>query len=190
MVQQKKRKSGQSSSPAKKEKAAANPAVVPDSGDEEHGGGQVLEQLDIDPAAIAQAHDVGNSEFDLPFDLDGIPEEVKAKLLAAAPVLRGRDAEYDDAFFHEKVGLCDRGPMVDEVPKVYPEILDDDIKQVWRAGAHPNRYEIAQCTDKELAKLFSQHNYRVYGNRLDNAYFAMRFLKASYATFVHGKDVN
>ena len=39
-------------------------------------------------------------------------------------------------------------------------------------------------------KLFSQHNYRVYGNRPDNAYFAMRFLKASYATFVHGKDVN
>lgn len=78
------------------------------------------------------------------------------------------------------MGLCDNGPMVDDVSKAYPQILEGDIKEVWRSGSQANRYEIANCTNKEQARLFSKHNYQVYGNCP-----AMRFLKASYATFVH-----
>ena len=190
MVQQRKRKSEHSSNPSKKAPSTANPAAVTDLGKVEQEAGPAQELLDIDPVEIAQVHEVGNSEFDVPFDFTGIPKALCEMLLAAVPVLQGRDAEYDDTFFHKKVGLCNRGPTVYEVLKVYPEILDDDIKHIWWTEAHPNHYEIAKCTDKEQAQLFSQHNYRVYGNRPDNAYFAMRFLKAAFAKFGHGKDVN
>lgn len=166
------------------------PAAV-ELSDSSTGGRAASPKLpDVDSPEMATAYEVGNSEFDAPFDLKVIPEALRDRMVAAAPMLLGRDAEYDDKFFHEKVGLCDRGPTVDEVPKVYPEILEFDIKKVWRPGGQPNWYEIANCTDKDQARIFSQHNYQVYGNRPDNAYFAMRYLKAAYATFVHEKNVN
>lgn len=145
---------------------------------------------DVESVEVPPAFEVGNSEFDAAFDLEAIPLALRERMVAAAPMLLGRNAEYDNMFFHDKVGLCDRGPTVDDVSKVYPHILESNIKKVWRPGSQLNRFEIANCLDKEQAQLFSQHNYRVYGNCPDNAYFAMRFLKAAYATFVHGLDVN
>lgn len=184
---QKKRKS-QPASPQSRKFSKPAPVELSDSRSGERAASPELPN--VDSAEVAAAYEVGNSEFDAPFDLTAIPEVLRDRMVTAAPMLLGRDAEYDDKFFHEQVGLCDRGPTVDEVPKVYPEILESDIKKVWRSGGQPNRYEIANCTDKEQARIFSQHNYPVYGNRPDNAYSAMRYLKAAYATFVHEKDVN
>lgn len=56
---------------------------------------------------------MGNSEFDVAFDLEAIPLALRERMVAAAPMLLGRNAEYDNMFFHDKVGLCDRGPIVD-----------------------------------------------------------------------------
>lgn len=185
---QKKRKLQHVSSPLKKSPKVLQRVVVSSSSEEQNAEGS--EHPEVDSAEVANAFEVGNSEFDLPIDLTGIPDPLRDRMLAAAPALLGREAEYDDTFFRDKVGLCDEGPLVDDVPKQYPEVLESAIKEIWKVGSQPNRYEIANCTDKEQARLFSQHNYRVYGHRPDNAYFAMRFLKAAFATFVYGKDVN
>lgn len=141
---QKKRKSQPHSPPNRK---CSKPAPV-DVSDSSSGERAASPQLpDVDLAEVAAAYEVGNSEFDAPFELKAIPEALRNRMFKAAPMLLGRDAEYDDTFFQEQVGLCDRGPTVDEVPKVYPKIMESDIKQVWRPGVQPNRYEIANCTN-------------------------------------------
>lgn len=89
-----------------------------------------------------------------------------------------------------QVGLCNKGAMVDDVGFVYPHISDSDITKIWRVGNQANRFEIINCTDKEQARLFSKHCYEVYGHSPDNKYYSMRFLKAAFATFVHGLEVN
>lgn len=179
MVYHKKRKSGQGSPSTPK---LRNTPTVEDDEDARSGDDEV--------EGLAAAYDWASSEFDAPFDLTGIPDAVQDKLLAAAPVLRGRNAVYEHSFFRDVVGLCDRGPLVDDVGKAYPQITEASVKQVWRIGAQPNRFEVAKCADRDQAHLFLQFNYKVYGNRPDNFYFAMRFLKAAFATFVHGFDVN
>ena len=179
MVSQKRRKSGPGSPSTPKPRSTPTPE---DDGDVSCG--------DDDVTQLAAAHAWASSEFDSPFDLAGIPDALQDRLVAAAPVLRGRFAEYDHVFFRDVVGLCDQGPMVDDVCKAYPQITEAAVKQVWRVGAQPNRFEVANCTDKEQAQKFLQFNYKVYGNRPDNFYFAMRFLKAAFATFVHGFQVN
>ena len=176
---QKRHKSGHSSPSLPKLRSTP---TAEDDGDVSWGEDEVTQ--------LTAAYDWACSEFDSPFDLAGIPDAVQERLVAAAPVLRGRFAEYDHVFFRDIVGLCDQGPMVDDVSKVYPQITEAAVKQVWRVGAQPNRFEVANCTDKEQAQMFLQFNYKVYGNRPDNFYFAMRFLKAALATFVHGFQVN
>ena len=80
---------------------------------------------------------------------------------------------------------------VDDVGKAYPQITEASVKQVWRisAAAEPIRGRKLRSS-RDQANLFLQFNYTVYGNRPDNFYFAMQFLKAAFATFVHGFDVN
>lgn len=129
-------------------------------------------------------------EFDDPVDLTGIQADTAARMVAAAPMLLGRAAMYDDNFFKLHVGLCDEGPLLVDVPKVYPHITDNAIKAVWRVGSQPNRYEIVNCTSAEQIQQFRKQYYKVYGNRPDNGYFSLRFLKACYATFVNKQPVN
>ena len=129
-------------------------------------------------------------EFDQPFDLGDIQGDTREKMLLVAPMLLGQYAEYGKDFFVNVVGLCDQGPRIRDVAKVYPFIRDEEIGAVWKEGATKGRYELARCEDLELLKKFRHHFFKVYGNKPDNTYFPLRFLKACYATFVHNKPVN
>ena len=129
-------------------------------------------------------------EFDQPFDLGDIQGDIREKMIVAAPMLMGRYAGYGREFFTDVVGLCDQGPLIRNVAKVYSFIRDEEISAVWKEGATKGRYELARCEDPELLKKFRHHFFKVYGNKPDNTYFPLRFLKACYATFVHNKPVN
>lgn len=161
-----------------------------DYSEEGEGSGSHSLQGEGDLTEVELAYEIGNSEWDAPFELRGIPVGLQSSMVAVAPALAGREAEYKDEFFTNHVGLCDRGALVDDVGKVYPQVLEGDIKEIWRPGMQQNRYELVNCTSKIQARQFSKLCYEVYGHRPDNAYFAMRFLKAATATFVHGLEVN
>lgn len=64
-------------------------------------------------------------EFDEPFDLSGILPELRHRMVAAAPMLLGRDARYDPEFFMSQVGLCSEGPLLRLLPKAYPFITEE-----------------------------------------------------------------
>ena len=129
-------------------------------------------------------------EFDEPFDLAGIRSDLRECMVAAAPLLLGREARYGPEFFCTHVGLYGEGPLVKHVRKVYSFIADKEVTDVWRRGSQPNRYEFARCTDLTQRKQFQQQYYKVYGNQPDNGYYSLRFLKACYATFVYQLPVN
>lgn len=61
-------------------------------------------------------------EFDEPFDLADIRKDVREPMLAAAPMLLERDAQYGCEFFTTQVGLCAVGRLMKKVPKAYPTI--------------------------------------------------------------------
>ena len=187
MVQQKKRKSRTGSTPSRRVRSNV---VESDYSDEGEGSGTPISQPEAELAEVALAYEVGNSEWDVLFDLTGIPGPLQASMLAVAPTLAGHEAQYEDCFFSQQVGLCDKGAMVNDIGKVYPHILESDIKEIWRVGSQANRFEIMNCTDKEQAWVFSKHCYEVYGHSPDNTYYSMRFLKGATTTFVHGLDVN
>lgn len=108
--------------PAKPVKPAKviNQVVYSDSESEEAPEEEV-EVVELPKDALS-TYDVGNAEFDPPFELESIPRGLRDRMVAVAPVLLGRNAVYNDAFFRDCVGLCSRGPTVDEVSKVYTEI--------------------------------------------------------------------
>ena len=188
IVQQRKRKSRCGNTPTSARER--HHPVQSDYNDEGEGSGTHTSQAEAELAEVDLAYEVGNSEWDAPFDLGGIPATLQSSMLAVAPALASREAEYKDEFFTDQVGLCDRGAMVDDVGKIYPQVLESDIKEIWRPGILQNRYELVNCTSKSQSRQFSKLCYQVYGHRLDNAYFAMRFLKAATAMFVHALEVN
>ena len=136
------------------------------------------------------ARGFSTDEFDEPFDLAGIRSDLRERMVAAAPLLLGREAWYEPEFFCTHVGLYGEGPLVKHVSKVYSFITDKEVTDVWRRGSQPNRYEFARCTDLTQRKQFQQQYYKVYGNQPDNGYYSLRFLKACYATFVYQLSVN
>lgn len=133
---------------------------------------------------------ISMGEFDEPFHLVDIQNDLRERIVAAAPMLLGRDAHYGREFFTTRVGLCAEGPLVKQVSKVYPFITDKEVTDVWKPSSQPHRYELARCTDPTQLKTFGQQYFKVYGNKPDNAYYSLRFLKACYATFVYEKPVN
>ena len=129
-------------------------------------------------------------EFSDPIDLADFEEDLRERMLVAAPMLMGRDAEYGSDFFTRVVGLCDKGPHLKDVAKCYGFISDDEIGAVWKTGMSKGRYEFSRCEDDRQLKMFGQQYFKVYGNRPHNNYFCLRFLRACFASFVYGKQVN
>ena len=129
-------------------------------------------------------------EFSDPFDLANFEEGLRQRMVVAAPMLMGRDAEYGSDFFTGVVGLCDKGPHLKDVAKCYHFITDEEIAAVWKTGVSKGRYEFARCEDDGQLKTFGQQYFKVYGNRPHNNYFCLRFLRACFATFVYKKQVN
>lgn len=140
-----------------------------------------------------EAHEIQSpqhdSQLEEPMALDGIPEAIQQRMYAAAPVLRGRLGAYTKEFFADVVGLCGEGVTLNQVLQTMP-VIDEEILAVWKPGKYPCRFEIVNCTDRNLAEKFVEHHLRVYGQRPNNLYFSLRFLRGCYATFVHGKDVD
>ena len=56
--------------------------------------------------------------------------------------------------FCDIVGICDQGPLVDDVSKSYPQITEVAVKHVWKVGALLNWFEVANYIDKEQTLLF------------------------------------
>ena len=77
-----------------------------------------------------------------------------------------------------------------DVSKVYSFITDEEVTAVWKEGVSKGRYDFSRCEDADQLKKFGQQYFKVYGNRLHNNYFCLRFLKACFATFIHGRPVN
>lgn len=102
-------------------------------------------------------------------------------------MLMGRFAVYGRIVV---VGLCDQGPLIRDVSKVYGFIKDEDITVVWKEEVSKGRYELGRCEDLEQLKLFRSHFFKVYGNKPDNKKFPLQFLRVCYATFVYNKPVN
>jgi hypothetical protein len=129
-------------------------------------------------------------EFGDPINLNDIEEGLRQRLIVAAPMLMGRDAVYGSDFFTDVVGLCDQGPVLRDVSKVYSFITDEEVTSVWKEGVSKGRYDFSRCQDEDQLKMFGQQYFKVYGNRPHNNYFCLRFLKACFATFIHQKPVN
>ena len=159
---------------------------------------QVLETQDVsDDNTVARSDGEGSTdkvfnteEFSDPFDLADFEEGLRERMVVAAPMLMGRDAEYGSDFFTKVVGLCDKGPNLKDVVKCYSFISDEEIGAVWKTGVQKGRYEFSRCEDDGQLKAFGQQYFKVYGNRPHNNYFCLRFLRACFATFVYGKQVN
>lgn len=141
----------------------------------------------------SQAPNLHTYETDVEFvkllALDGIPEDLRKRMFAVAPMLRGRVGTYKKEFFVNVVGLCGKGYTLDELQR-RAVVTDAEIFAVWSRGRLKNRFEIAKCTDPKLAQRFTKHHFSVYGTRPVNRYFSMRFLRGCHATFLHGCDVD
>ena len=159
---------------------------------------QASDVLDVsDDNTVTRSDGEGSSdrvfsteEFNDPFDLSGFGEGLRERMLVAAPMLKGRDAEYGREFFSGVIGLSDQGPLLKDVAKCYGFITDEEIGAVWKTGLSKGRYEFSRCEDEGQLKTFGQQYFKVYGNRPHNNYFCLRFLRACYATFVYGRPVN
>lgn len=121
--------------------------------------------------------------------MEGIPEELKARMVAVAPVLQGRHGVYDERFFTVIAGLSATGVQVDQVLQETP-VTDSEITQKWRTRADPYRFPINLCADNEQVAQFYAHYRVVYGGQPPNDAFSLRFLRACFATFVHKVQVD
>ena len=159
-----------------------------------HRAADVLEVSDDNTATRSDGEGsservFSTEEFADPFELGDIVDEVRQRMVVAAPMLMGREAEYGKEFFINVVGLSDQGPLLRDVSKCYSFISDDEVTSVWKEGSK-GRYDFSRCEDAEQLKQFGKQYFKVYGNRPHNNYFCLRFLKACFATFVYGKPVN
>ena len=93
-------------------------------------------------------------------------------------------------FFTYIVGLCNQRPLVRDVSKYYNLIIQDKVKDVWKEGVKSGCYILVRCKNEEQLKMFGQQYFKVYGNKFDNYYYLLRYLKACYATFIHNKSIN
>lgn len=130
-----------------------------------------------------------DDEFQDPIPLDGIPEDLKERMVAVAPVLQGRHGVYDARFFTVVAGLCPRGTCVDQVLQ-QTQVTDAEIFEKWKTRSDPYRFPISLCVDNEQAKQFSEHYSCVYGGSPCNEQFSLRFLRACFATFVHKLEID
>jgi hypothetical protein len=119
--------------------------------------------------------------------LSHISTTLCASLTKVAPFLDGRGGVYDADFFHNVVGLCNRGLPVSWVGKAY----DLDILRYWVPHLRfKYRLPLSNCSDPAMATLFVDHHYAIYGGPLDNGSFSMKYLRAAWATFKERKEIN
>lgn len=102
--------------------------VVSDALDSGSGEDNVTNQGDVGQSETLYSAE----EFDQPFDLDGLEDTLRQRMVLAAPMLMGRFAVYGREFFTLVVGLCDQGPLIRDVSKVYGFIKDEEVNAVWK----------------------------------------------------------
>lgn len=130
-------------------------------------------------------------EWEKPFELEGIPAQLKDRMQALAPLLLGRDdAKYPPQFFVDAYRLSDTGPLPANVTESM--VPKSCYEEVWPSGvgANKNRHFLEDCKD-ELAKAKYNNTYmKVYGEAPDNRAFSGSFLRACIYHFEHNKPVN
>ena len=130
------------------------------------------------------------TQWDLPFDLKALPQDVADKAVVMAPFLLGRkSANYDVDFFNRALGLCKKGISFTELSsdKVCKKSL---FIKSW-PERHGGRHHIADCTDKQAIEAYTLQHAKVYGGEgPDNGTFGTSFLRGCHLTFELGEDVN
>ena len=131
------------------------------------------------------------STWEAPFDLEGIPTDLREKLVLAAPCLLGRSAAvHDQDFFHRVVGLCKEGCTPKEVTeKMVPA---NTYEETWPPGegANKTRYLLDRCKDSKARDMYLRMYQRVYGDAPDNKAFSQTFLRACVYYYSGGRDNN
>lgn len=114
-----------------------------------------------------------------PFNLEGIPADLRDRLVVLAPCLLGRgNAVYDAVFFHRVGGLCKEGFLPKEVTEAM--VPATDYEDYWPPGegANKSRYLLDKCTKPKHRIAYLKMYQRVYGNAPDNKAFSQTFLRA------------